>query len=132
MVDIATPHIAGYSADGKANGTAVCVNSISEFFDLKIGKHWYPTSIPLPDRSTFLHVNCEGKSEQEVLSEILINTYDILTDHDRLINSPVSFENQRNNYPVRREFPHYTINLKKDEENIVNILQKLGFKVCRL
>ena len=28
IVEIATPHIAGYSAEGKANGTAVCVNAI--------------------------------------------------------------------------------------------------------
>lgn len=33
IVDIATPHIAGYSADGKANGTSVCVNAINEYFN---------------------------------------------------------------------------------------------------
>ena len=32
LVDFATPHIAGYSADGKANGTSVCVNAINELF----------------------------------------------------------------------------------------------------
>jgi erythronate-4-phosphate dehydrogenase len=38
---IATPHIAGYSTDGKANGTAIVVNSLSKYFDLPL-KNWYP------------------------------------------------------------------------------------------
>ena len=38
IIDISTPHIAGYSADGKANGTSVCVRSIASFFNLKIDK----------------------------------------------------------------------------------------------
>ena len=44
-VEIATPHIAGYSADGKANGTSVSVRSVSEFFNLGIDKNWYPKEI---------------------------------------------------------------------------------------
>ncbi len=32
MVDIGTPHIAGYSLDGKVNGTGMAVRAISKFF----------------------------------------------------------------------------------------------------
>jgi erythronate-4-phosphate dehydrogenase len=35
---LATPHIAGYSTDGKANGTAMVVNSLCEFFGLPLKK----------------------------------------------------------------------------------------------
>ena len=48
MVDIATPHIAGYSADGKANGTSVCVNALNTFFNLGLPENWFPENIPLP------------------------------------------------------------------------------------
>ena len=41
---IATPHIAGYSRDGKANGTSQCVNAVSRFFKLGLG-NWYPGKI---------------------------------------------------------------------------------------
>ena len=36
MSFIATPHIAGYSADGKANGTSMVVNELCRFFDIPL------------------------------------------------------------------------------------------------
>src|SRR5664280_3414060 len=33
---IATPHIAGYSTDGKANGTAMVVNALCRYFNLPL------------------------------------------------------------------------------------------------
>ena len=71
IVDIATPHIAGYSADGKANGTAICVRGLSSFFNLDINDDWYPSSVPLPGNPKGLTFECKGKSNQEVLSEII-------------------------------------------------------------
>ncbi len=35
---ISTPHIAGYSTDGKANGTAMVVNSLGKLFQSSTGK----------------------------------------------------------------------------------------------
>ena len=35
---IATPHIAGFSADGKANGTRMCLEHIESFFHLRFDK----------------------------------------------------------------------------------------------
>ena len=46
LVNTATPHIAGYSTDGKANGTSKIVNSLCEFFKLPL-KDWYPPDVPL-------------------------------------------------------------------------------------
>lgn len=47
LVDYGTPHIAGYSTDGKANGTAMSVNAVARFFGLPF-KDWYPEHVPLP------------------------------------------------------------------------------------
>ncbi|MBU1101159.1 MAG: 4-phosphoerythronate dehydrogenase PdxB [Bacteroidetes bacterium] len=131
LVDIATPHIAGYSMDGKANGTAVCINEIVKFFNLKMENDWYPHQMPQPAGATILHVNCEGKSKEEILHEIINSTHNIMEDHQRLVNSPETFEKQRGDYPVRREFPLYSVHLKNPEEHIVNTLQQLGFKLFR-
>ena len=38
LATIATPHIAGFSADGKANGTRMCLKNIEKFFQVKIEK----------------------------------------------------------------------------------------------
>ncbi len=83
-VDIATPHIAGYSADGKANGTSVSVKGVSEFFNLGIDKNWYPKEIPSPKNSNEILIDCKNKTAQQIFSEAVLSTYDILNDDKTL------------------------------------------------
>lgn len=56
LVDIGTPHIAGYSADGKANGTSMSVQALSRFFGLGLDT-WYPERVPLPE-CTMIDIDC--------------------------------------------------------------------------
>lgn len=127
IVDIATPHIAGYSADGKANGTAICVRGLSSFFNLDINDDWYPSSVPLPGNPKGLTFECKGKSNQEVLSEIIFSTYDVTKDDDTLRRSIDTFEKQRNDYPIHREFPYYQIKLLNGNPKLNITLTELGF-----
>ncbi len=129
LVDIATPHIAGYSVDGKANGTAVCLRAISSFFDSGIDLHWYPDAIPQPPNSNTIEIDCAKKSDQQIFLEAVLYTYKILNDDKTLRSSAGTFEKQRENYPVRREFTFYNIVLKNCREEIVNPLIELGFNV---
>jgi len=129
MIDIATPHIAGYSADGKANGTAVCVRAIGKFFGLGIDPKWYPAEIPQPPGSNTVEIDCWGKSDQQIFSEAVLHTYKIFEDDKTLRSSAETFEKQRGNYPLRREFPFYNIILKNCRKEIVNPLVELGFNV---
>ena len=112
MADIATPHIAGYSADGKANGTSVCVRNISSFFNLGIDEEWYPKEIPAPSNSSEIYINCEKQSLHDILYNAVISSYNIMNDDNILRNSADTFEKQRGNYPVRREFSFYKIKAK--------------------
>ena len=57
---IATPHIAGYSTDGKANGTAMVVNSLCRYFNLP-SENWYPENIPLP-ASPYISIDCNRQN----------------------------------------------------------------------
>ncbi|MDP4207656.1 MAG: 4-phosphoerythronate dehydrogenase PdxB [Bacteroidota bacterium] len=127
MLDIVTPHIAGYSADGKANGTSMSVQFLSKFFNLPLTR-WFAEDIPLPDQ-TSITIDCHGKSVQQVLSEAILFTYDVMRD-DRLLRSSVeTFEKQRGNYPLRREFCAYELTLLNAHSNIPRLLTGLGFKV---
>lgn len=130
LVNIATPHIAGYSADGKANGTAVCVNAVNNHFNLDLPESWYPADIPLPLHSVEIEVDNRGKSRQEVLSEIILYTYRIKDDDQLLRNSPASFEKLRDDYPIRREYPVYRISLRQEDGELFTILKALGFRVA--
>jgi erythronate-4-phosphate dehydrogenase len=129
LVDIATPHIAGYSADGKANGTAACVQGASEFFDLGIEKNWYPAEIPNPLNSKQITIDCKDINLQQILSEAVLSTYDITNDDKTLRNSIVTFEKQRGSYPVRREFPFYEVKLLNGNTEIEKRISDLGFKL---
>jgi len=127
--DIATPHIAGYSADGKANGTSICVNALNEFFNLGLEKKWYPKEIPRPNNSSFIEIDCSTKSEQEIIFDVINHTYKIYDDDFRLRNSVQSFEKQRANYPIRREFHYYTLKLKNVYTSLQEIFMNLGFNL---
>ena len=129
LVDIATPHIAGYSADGKANGTSVCVKEISSFFGLGIDFDWYPEYVPSPESGKYLEFNCAGKSQQEILKEIICATYEILKDDSTLRTSVETFEKQRNSYPVRREFPFFSVKLLNSTSEIDMKVSRLGFNL---
>ena len=92
-VTIATPHIAGYSADGKANAAMQSVQSVSRFFNL--GRDdWQPDELPQG-------MNVDFKNH--TFSEFFLQTYNILSDNNLLKSSPDTFELQRSQYPVRRE-----------------------------
>lgn len=127
--DIATPHIAGYSADGKANGTSICVNALNEFFNLGLEKKWYPKEIPAPNNSSLIEIDCSNKSEQEIIFDVINHTYKIYDDDFRLRNSVQSFEKQRANYPIRREFHYYTLKLKNVYTSLQEIFTNLGFNL---
>ncbi|MCB9259871.1 MAG: 4-phosphoerythronate dehydrogenase PdxB [Ignavibacteriales bacterium] len=129
MTDISTPHIAGYSAEGKANGTSVCVNAVNKFFNLGIQENWYPTEIPLSKNGNEIEIDCSNKNDQQILSEAVSQTYDLLYDSILLKKSPETFEKQRGDYPIRREFSNYKVKLKSNNSSVEKKIKKLGFKI---
>ncbi len=128
QVALATPHIAGYSADGKATATAMSVQALSRFFNLPLDK-WQPDSIPLPLQSTLLTIDAADKTLSQLFAEVVWATYAITDDNDHLRNAVADFEKQRGSYPIRREFQAYTINLKHGNSQLVDFLKSLGFQV---
>jgi erythronate-4-phosphate dehydrogenase len=123
---IATPHIAGYSTDGKANGTAMVVNSLCSHFNLGL-KDWYPGSVPLPVQPV-LTIDNKGKSDEDIARAAVLHTYNISEDDLRLRFSPSDFEKQRGEYPLRREFASYTVSLKTETKKTRKMLDNMGFK----
>ena len=127
MTDIATPHIAGYSKDGKAKGTLMSVLAISDFFGLGLN-NWQPSGVELPT-NPIIEIDGEGMNEQEVFSKAILHTYDIRHDDKLLRLSPEHFEQQRGDYPTRREFQAFTIRTQRVEEKTLEKLELLGFNV---
>lgn len=122
---IATPHIAGYSRDGKAKGTSMSIQALSRKFQLGID-NWECSNIE-PPQLPFIKLNGSGKTSREIIAEAILHTYPINEDSQRLKNQPETFEKQRGDYPVRREFPAYTILPENIDEATLIILKQLGF-----
>ena len=121
---IATPHIAGYSADGKANASKMIVEKAAGFFGLDLNLLNFP-EIPLPQTDIIEPVN---GSFEEIISESILHTYNVLQDSDNLKNCSENFESLRNNYPLRREFSAFKIKSANLPSNTIQTLIKLGFQ----
>jgi erythronate-4-phosphate dehydrogenase len=126
LARIATPHIAGYSTDGKANGTAQSVQALSRFFNLGL-HNWFPQNIPPAPQDHYV-LSCQDKSREEIFCEISHFAYDIIADSLNLKSVPSSFEDLRGSYPVRREAENHTIIVNNTINGCRTFIGKLGYR----
>lgn len=118
---IATPHIAGFSADGKANATRMCLEHISSFYQIKIDK--IAEVIPPEPRDPVIDLNRFARNRIE---QAIFHSFDPLPIDLALRAHPEQFESFRANYNHHREFSAYTIKNATPEEAF--LLRRLGFK----
>lgn len=88
---IGTPHIAGYSADGKANATRMTLEAFCKFFGKEMKFTILPPDMPHPPFDS-----------NEDIRQLQI--YDPRRDCAELRNHPELFEQLRGDYPLRREY----------------------------
>lgn len=100
MVDIATPHIAGYSYQGKQNGTASAVQHVARHFGIDALYDYYPEA-DIPDHDP-VHLDLKDKSHGERAAVFQYN-YPVFTDDFRFRMDPSAFEKLRSEYQYRRE-----------------------------
>ena len=100
MVDIATPHIEGYSYQGKQNGTASVVQAVAGFFGIPQLYDYYPAT-DVPEHEP-VKLDLRDKKQGEVAAVFQYN-YPIFTDDFRFRMEPGNFEKMRSNYQYRRE-----------------------------
>ena len=86
---VATPHIAGYSREGKLRGTAMILEALNEF---------YGWDIPIPT------IASPATGAAQVTLDGIADSYDILADTVHLKATPANFESLRNTYPLRPEY----------------------------
>ncbi len=124
LVDIATPHIAGYSYEGKVNGTVMMHQALCKFYNSKI--NWQPPNIEV--KNNLIHLTSRTLEEQ--LHEIFSSVYPIAEDDIKLrtLLKPDSngnlFDKLRKEYPLRRELKNYkfTGDLLREIDNMIKII----------
>ncbi len=93
---LGTPHIAGYSADGKANATRMSLESFCRFFHLPEAFHIQPPAPAQP----LIHTTTPAQAALAI--------YNPRRDSEALKAAPHLFEQLREDYPLRREKAAYT------------------------
>lgn len=124
---IATPHIAGYSADGKANATRMILSALAGFFGFPFSS--FSLQMPPPPTTPVIRLSGKGKDPLVIAAEAVLHTYDVLSDDARLRDLPGNFEHQRAHYPLRREFSAYRVLPDRDALPALPLLNALGFTV---
>lgn len=129
---IATPHIAGYSLEGKVNGTKMIYDALCKFLNIK--STWQPDLPKIQNKEMRLP---DGKTDEEKLYKLFSSIYDIEKD-DELMRKIVTYEQNeqpgyfdlmRKKYPVRREFNNYAVYISESEMHLRSILENFRFTV---
>lgn len=99
--DIATPHIAGYSYQGKQNGTAMAVQAVARHFGWEDLYNFAP--VTEEEALKPVSIDLSGKTQGEIAAVLQYN-YPIFTDDFMFRTEPQGFEMLRSQYQYRREF----------------------------
>ena len=115
--DIGTPHIAGYSFDGKVKGTEMIYRAAVEF--LGVESLWRLTLPPPPVPE--IAFTGEEREAEACLAAAVTAVYDVTNDSlalkkmagmEKAAQGPY-FDRLRREYPVRREFANTRVKIKK-------------------
>lgn len=128
-VKFGSPHAAGYSLEGKINGTKMMYNALCNY----LGKtsQWSP-DVPVPEDNT-IKLDTSAEPENEVF-RLLNHVYDIREDDKRLReifkadNKAAYFDKLRKDYPLRRELTNYTTITNGTNKHLNTILKSLRVK----
>ncbi|MEN9360142.1 MAG: hypothetical protein RL095_1677 [Verrucomicrobiota bacterium] len=124
----ATPHIAGYSVDGKAKGTAMSVQALARHFGIDELADWSPRQVPAP-KTPIIDLR-ELRDPIDIICHAVLATYDIAEDDARLRADPASFEALRGAYPPRREFAAHQVLLPAGSP-AASALKEMGFGISK-
>lgn len=131
-VVIGTPHIAGYSYEGKVNGTKMIYNSLCRYLH-KEPVFNFNLSKPDTFRLNFINDNYFEKNLNNLVEQI----YSLRKDDDKMKKSVMMlreerikyFDLQRKNYPVRREFNNYSLPSEDLSDELKSMLSVLRFNI---
>jgi len=131
QVDLATPHIAGYSVEGRLRGAQMVLDAACAHF--KQTSSWH-MSAQLPPRR---EIDCRGFGEGAAFWQDLFNRHcDIRRDHDDFIDGlalsdvafATHFDSLRRVFPERLEYDRFELQVDAATQPVER-LRQLGFVI---
>ncbi len=132
LVTLGSPHIAGYSHDGKLNATIMLREALGTFLRVPLSDTVVLESVGRRDIHILSHADTEL-----ALREAVKQCYDIEQDDARLrqiLGLPLErrgdyFRELRSKYPHRREFHNYVVNINPISNESARVLAAVGFSL---
>ena len=133
IADLATPHVAGHSYEGKLAGTATCRRRLCEYFELPQRPLPPPVDLPAPE----VELDAAGQDDEALLAAAIRSVYDPERDDRNLramapldeIERARAFDALRGNYPVRREFSAARLRLRNASADLKRKFAGIGFSI---
>lgn len=135
VTTLGTPHVAGYTFEGKVNGSIIICEALASF----LGKTALRSVVVPPVSDSEMEFIPESKIELAV-NRIIGKIYNVERDHNMLFRSLLKpfeergeyFDKLRKDYPLRREFNNYLIKVNSEFTDESKLLNSLRFKVSAL
>lgn len=134
LVYIGTPHIAGYSFDGKVAGTEMIYKSLCQYLGLP-SRHSVGQFLEEPPLSRMCFTS--NADTDWCLHTAIRACFDVRHDHGQLMRilkgapeaRAAGFDGLRKNYRCRREFSGVKIQLKQGDSELFSRFKSLGFNL---
>jgi len=138
IATLATPHIAGYSLEGKVNGVRMVRDAVCRSFGFTPAP-WDPTPQLGTTGATAVTVPQASTPVETALHHAVRQCYDIASDDAdlrRMLTMPSDdqaryFAQLRSGYRVRREFSYAPVRLPENRASLGDTFMKLGFSCFR-
>lgn len=126
-VDIGTFHIAGYSYEGKEQGSAQIYKAFVDFFNMDKA-----AAYPIDEDKKILKAPGDCQSELQQINKTILTAYDISSDHEKMLQlmlkaPATNFDELRKNYSLRREFQYFCLGETGFTAAAKKVLHSLGF-----
>jgi erythronate-4-phosphate dehydrogenase len=128
-VALGSAHIAGYSHEGKLNGTRMIAAEFSKYFRMDLPQ------LKRDEDAAELEVETGGSALQQ-LNSLVLQAYDIARDSNALratlggASAAAQFDALRKHYPLRREFAAHRVVSAGLHPVVATQARALGFQVC--
>lgn len=131
---LSTPHIAGYSIDGKLRGTEMLYNALCRHMHKEPA--WSAQDV-LPTPGVVELSFSDSLENDEIIRRAVLAAYDPRSDDARLRMTQhhpedercLSFDHLRKHYPQRREFAAVKLNIPSKRQRAIEALKALEFQV---
>ncbi|UCH62056.1 MAG: 4-phosphoerythronate dehydrogenase [Fidelibacterota bacterium] len=135
-VDIATPHIAGFTVDGRVGAVMMVYQAMCRYFGIR--ERNVLGDFLSEGEKLLIEIDPSIMNEQELIHRIIQRVYSIELDDTRMRKMgpftaderAAHFIKLRRQYPVRREFTHTGVQLQSPAPSVAARLTGLGFQVA--